>query len=232
MKSSLTAKHDIWTLGIVLYFITIGDFPFKGSDNNSLFKCIRTTEPNINGSLSQECQNLIQLMLHKDIKQRITAADALKHDWFKGDVDAKADLAQGGSNKSSVAANVSTACDSYKINKAIKAFHNRMCNSIDDLKKVQGTITDADKGIKLNEGILTNICKKMNEKVGKDIIEDLCDAFKDAHIPSDDLPSLIKLSFRDNNFAVVEFIFNHVNTTHGSVTADNLKTFLNEADSS
>jgi len=119
-------------------------------------------------SCSEECKNLLGQLLNKDAKARISAADALKHDWFKGDVDPTADLAQGGSNKSSVSANVSNASSEINKNKAVKVFHSRMCYTLDLSKKIQENIGDADKGKKLDAGILTNICKKIDEKVSKE----------------------------------------------------------------
>jgi hypothetical protein len=83
-------------------------------------------------------------------------------------VDPNADLAQGGSNKGSVSANVSNAANETSKNKAVKVFHSRMCYTLDLSKKIQESIGDADKGKKLDAGILTNICKKMNEQVSKE----------------------------------------------------------------
>lgn len=43
-----------------------------------------------------------------------------------------------------------------------------MCYTLDLSKKIQENIGDADKGKKLDAGILTNICKKIDEKVRKE----------------------------------------------------------------
>jgi serine/threonine protein kinase len=158
----------MWTIGVVLYFILTGDFPFKGGDNSALFKSIRTSEPSMGMSCSEDCKNLLKELLNKDPKMRISAVDALKHDWFKGDVDPTADLAQGGSNKGSVAGNITAASGKINHDKAVKSFTNRISYNLDLSKKIQSNIGDGEKGKKLDKGIITSLCKKMDPKVSNE----------------------------------------------------------------
>ena len=57
---------DIWALGIILFTILTGIFPFKGSDNNDLYKKIQKHQPSIPNFVSFEGTKLISRMLKKD----------------------------------------------------------------------------------------------------------------------------------------------------------------------
>mmetsp|Transcript_27323 Transcript_27323/g.22969 ORF Transcript_27323/g.22969 Transcript_27323/m.22969 type:complete len:189 (-) Transcript_27323:191-757(-) len=182
-------------------------------------------------SATQDCKSLLATMLEKDHKKRISSTQALFHDWFKGDTDSSADLISGGSNKSAVAAVISNLATSNSLNRAVKAFHCRMCNSVEDIKKLKGAIGEPEKDKKLDRDDFQTICKKLNEHVRNDDVDDMCDAFSTAGgIKGGELLTQVKLSIRENNFAMVEFIFQHNLQTYGSVTVDIIKKFLNESD--
>lgn len=125
-------------MGVVLYVVLTGNFPFKGGDNSALFKSIRSGELNLSAVTgSNEVKALLTCMMDRDVKKRATCATALAHEWLSGDVDSCADLGVGGSNKSSVAAVISNHTTTHSLNTAICTFQTRMCNSIDTMKKVK-----------------------------------------------------------------------------------------------
>lgn len=80
-------KFDMWSLGIILYVILVGDFPFKGRDLNNLYKNIKTQPINYNikelSNVSETCKDLLNKLLEKDSTLRLSSEEALKHDWFK-----------------------------------------------------------------------------------------------------------------------------------------------------
>jgi len=67
----------------------VGDFPFKGRDLNNLYKNIKTQPVNLDSkelaAVSDVCKDLLKKLLEKDSEQRLSSAEALKHDWFKKD---------------------------------------------------------------------------------------------------------------------------------------------------
>jgi len=222
----------MWTLGVVLYVVLTGNFPFKGSDNSALFKSIRNDDPNVHSvSAGTELKNLLASMLEKDVKKRITSSQALTHDWFNGETDSKADLSSGGNNKSAVAAVISNHTTSNSLNLAICTFQTRMCNTFDSMKKVKSLISDAEKEKKLERSDINTLCVKLSDKAGNDDIDDISEAFKAAGgIKGGELIELLKLSYRENNFAVAEFIFAHMVATYGNVTVEQLKKFVKDAE--
>ena len=76
---------DIWSLGITLYQLLTGEFPFMGKNNDELKKNIhlgRFMYPK-NTELTDDCKDLIQKMLIVDPSERITIPEALNHPWIK-----------------------------------------------------------------------------------------------------------------------------------------------------
>lgn len=69
-------KVDIWALGIIMYGLLDGQFPFK--DEN----CIKTKEPKFPKRLEPLCQDFISIMLHKDELQRASADEIMVHGWL------------------------------------------------------------------------------------------------------------------------------------------------------
>jgi len=68
---------DLWSLGIVLYSMLMGDFPFKSIANilNGKFK-----EPE---NISMECLDLLKGMLTVKKENRETVEGAINHPWIK-----------------------------------------------------------------------------------------------------------------------------------------------------
>ena len=74
---------DIWSLGVVIYFMLSGQMPFEGRSSKELYRNIKRAKFKMPDHFCDDLKNLIERMLEKDTNKRITAADAMKHDWFK-----------------------------------------------------------------------------------------------------------------------------------------------------
>ncbi|KAJ9066895.1 hypothetical protein DSO57_1005275 [Entomophthora muscae] len=77
---------DLWSCGIVLYFLLSGYTPYQGSDQFSLMESIKHSKLQFLEedwkNVSSEARDLISLLLNPDPEKRITARQALKHPWL------------------------------------------------------------------------------------------------------------------------------------------------------
>lgn len=75
------APADIWALGVVLYVMLVGAFPFKGTNDRDLYRLILKGTYDLPGTLSFGAKNLIRKLLQQDPKKRPTSAQLLSDPW-------------------------------------------------------------------------------------------------------------------------------------------------------
>lgn len=79
---------DIWSLGVIVFILLGGYYPFESDSDFELENKILNAEYDFNGpewnEISQEARDFITQMLQVDPKNRITIEDALKHPWLSG----------------------------------------------------------------------------------------------------------------------------------------------------
>jgi len=75
---------DMWGLGVMLYTMLVGRYPFHGAEHSGLFAKIRRGHFSLPDSLSSRAKCLIRCLLRKEPGERISTEDVLVHPWLVG----------------------------------------------------------------------------------------------------------------------------------------------------
>ena len=78
-------KCDIWSCGVIMFMLLRGHPPFKGENQEELFKSIQNDIINYNEmtELSELAKELMSKMLERNVDLRYSADECLKHKWMK-----------------------------------------------------------------------------------------------------------------------------------------------------
>jgi len=79
-------EADIWSVGVMIYVLVSGQYPFHANSSRELFPLIRDCkwsfhEPEFS-KVSKNCKDLISKLLVKSPTDRLNGKKALEHPWF------------------------------------------------------------------------------------------------------------------------------------------------------
>jgi len=86
LKRNYDEKCDMWSCGVILYMLLVGHAPFDGETDEDIIQSIKVGEYKkyedryIKGS--EELKDLISKLLKMDPKERLSAKEALNHNFF------------------------------------------------------------------------------------------------------------------------------------------------------
>ena len=87
LLESYNEKCDVWSIGVILYLLLLGQAPFDGDDDNIICQKIVQEEIDYENSkiksLSPEAVDFMKKLLEKDPEKRISSSQALEHEWLK-----------------------------------------------------------------------------------------------------------------------------------------------------
>lgn len=69
-------RHDVWGMGILMFMLLGGEFPFDGENEVEIMDKIKTKKPNWSlleqANIHKEIIDVVKGMLHKDPSKRLT----------------------------------------------------------------------------------------------------------------------------------------------------------------
>lgn len=82
-------KADAWSLGVVLYILVTGGFPFPGDSIDKLKRAVLAGQLKIPYWVSVACSDLIRKMLTFHPSKRLSVENVMQHRWFVMEQSAK-----------------------------------------------------------------------------------------------------------------------------------------------
>jgi len=86
LKQKYNEKCDTWSVGVILYMLIVGRAPFDGKTDEEIIESIKIGVYNNKHpkllSKSKETQDLVYSLLERNINKRLSANEALNHNFF------------------------------------------------------------------------------------------------------------------------------------------------------
>lgn len=87
LDDTYTSQCDMWSLGVIVYFLLAGEMPFAGDDEDKVLLKTRAGQYEMRSIAwcghSMHAMEFTQMLLRTDPEKRPTAAQALEHPWLK-----------------------------------------------------------------------------------------------------------------------------------------------------
>lgn len=175
------SEVDIWSLGVITYFLISGEPPFDGDSRNQLFKAIKSGKYEYSNKIwtlvSEDCKDFISKCLIVDPKKRKTAEQLLKHVWITKtpSIEIDKDVI-----KESLS-NLNTYAQHNKLQQGVVHFLTYKCAQRDEVNKLSEIFKQIDSN---GDGKLTveEIAAYIKKVMGSVDYAEVKEVFKDLDI--------------------------------------------------
>ncbi|XP_059068019.1 CDPK-related kinase 5-like [Cryptomeria japonica] len=87
LHRSYGTEADVWSIGVIAYILLCGSRPFWARTESGIFRAVLKADPNFEEApwptMSSEAKDFVKRLLNKDMRKRMTAAQALTHPWLR-----------------------------------------------------------------------------------------------------------------------------------------------------
>ena len=74
---------DMWALGVLLYAMLMGSFPFKGQSERELYTKIQRGQYKYPELMSREARYVVSRLLEIDCRRRFRASELVREPWIQ-----------------------------------------------------------------------------------------------------------------------------------------------------
>jgi len=154
-RKSYTEKCDLWSCGIILHILLVGYPPFLGDSTEEIILAIMVgkisfDDPEWN-HVSSTAKDLLLKMLDYNMESRISAQEALNHNWVRFNVS-KSEKTMNQSVVNKVLINMKSFSSKEKIQQAAIAYIVHFQYAADENEELKQIFTKLDKN---GDGILS-----------------------------------------------------------------------------
>ena len=84
-KQLISQKSEIWSLGVIIYYMLFKEYPYQGKGDYQLLKDINSNKK-LKSTNNKELNDLLNKMLEKNVDNRITWDNYFNHSFFKKEI--------------------------------------------------------------------------------------------------------------------------------------------------
>lgn len=99
LEGKYTAKCDMWSIGVILYIMLSGRPPFSGNNDHEILRKVAQANYSLNDTVwqkrSPDVLDLIKKLMEKNPEKRLSAQEALQHEWIQRKVHNEFDVDAG-----------------------------------------------------------------------------------------------------------------------------------------